>query len=252
VAAAVAVGDIADVESLGDLKRLAANPETVFNLRWRALESLRKLGMHLKQQRPDAAEIGEIVAVFRGVLEDERERSHKIIREALTGYGAFCDAAGAAVFFPRLAESQLNIDGIVAVLKILTRHPQDAYEVVSAYLRWRADNQRLPDVPESPDRALDGFCLYMQASDGYEAAGKAVAAALARAQADMPDQVHREIAQRLLADFLLADDAPAIDPAADAAARTAQFQQWQQWWQRAQDGYSFTAGGDLGRPSPTP
>ena len=149
-------------------------------------------------------------------------------------------------------ESPLNIDGIEAVLKILMREPENAFDVVSAYLAWRADNEKLPDVPENPDRALDGFYLYAEASSGYDAAGKAVAAALAQAQAQMPDEAHRELAGRLLEEFLLADDAPAIDAAGDSAVRTAQLEDWQQWWEKVRDEFGLTAGGDLGRPSPTP
>jgi hypothetical protein len=252
VAAAIALGDLVDLESLTDLKRLAADPQTDFLLRWRAMESLGKLGRHLYEHQPDAPGLAEILAVFRSVLGDENEQSYKVVREALTGYGDLGDAAGAAVLFPRLLEAPFNVDGIVAMLEVLTRDRESAYEMVSAYVAWRAENKMLPDVPESPDRALDGFCLYMDATNGHDAAGKAVATALARAQAEPTDQGQRELACRLLNGFLLAEDAPAIDPQADEAERMAQLAEWQQWWDKVRDELCFTAGGDLGRPSPTP
>jgi hypothetical protein len=223
----------------------------VFNLRWHAVQSLTKLGRHLQQEQPDSPQLAEITAVFRDVLQEFQTQPLKIVREALTGYGELGDATGAAVLFPLLADSRFNIDGIVAVLTILTRHRENAYDVVRAYLPWRAANDRLPTVPESPDRALVGFCLYLQTSGGYDPAGKAVAAALAQAQAEMPEPSHRELARGLLADFLVADDGPAIDPAADPELRAAQLQRWQQWWEQVRDEFRLTAG-HLGRPVPTP
>jgi hypothetical protein len=92
----------------------------------------------------------------------------------------------------------------------------------------------------------------MDAANGHDAAGKAVATALARAEAEMPDQAHRELAGRLLSGFLLAEDAPVIEPQGDESARNAQRDRWQQWWDKVRDEFCFTAGGDLGRPSPTP
>jgi HEAT repeat protein len=250
-AAAKAVGDLADLDSFELLKRLADDEDVVFNLRCRAIESLGKLGQHLLVAQPASPRLVAITTMLHELLENYEDEGQNMVRTALTGYGALGDGDDAEVLFPLLADRRFNVDAIVAELTILTRHPEDAYQVVREYLPWRTANGRLPNVPESPDRCLIGFNLYLKSTVPCDAAGRAVAAALARAETELQDEECRRHADQLLDDFLLVDAAPHIDPKADQPTREAQFQAWSKWWDGVEDQLQLKAG-QLVAVSPAP
>jgi hypothetical protein len=242
VAAADAVGRLKDVQSLADLKRLAMDPGVFFNLRLRAVRSLGELAGALAQNGADAAGLGEILTVLDDILGHHEDQPTDVVREAVMSFGNLADATAAPRLFPLLLDRRYNSDATVAVLRLLTRQPEKADDVVRAFLPWQTGLDERPQVAETPDRAIVGFCHYLKSTEACQRAAKAVASALARAQAELENRPEREYAARLLADFLLAKDAPVIEPAADKPARIAQLEQWQRWWEQAADQFHLKAG----------
>jgi hypothetical protein len=154
----------------------------------------------------------------------------------------------AELVFPLILKPDVNLVAVVAVLDILSAGPEQAEEVVAAYLAWRTSLEDVPQLDQNPDKALVGFSLFSEPSQSHLEAAKAVAVGLARCQAELQEVSSRTRAESLLRQLLREELSAPIDPQADAETRSRQLQRWLEWWQEVEPDLELSVG-RLGRDS---
>jgi len=261
-AAAWAVGELKDLESLDTLADFATDRDAYVNLRVEAIRSLGKLGGALESPRSRASQLQKVVSTVCEVLKEQATEGQPpvkdVVREALNVFGKLGNSENVGLLFFFMLDSSLNPGTIGAVQSILRREPENADHVVHDYLLWRTKVPPGFRFPDNPDSALIGFDPYLELTERPERAAKSVALALARAAAGQSSSAadplsvqERKYAAALLARYLPVTDAPELDCEADHRERASQLEEWEKWWQGAQTEFSLNAG-RLERVAPAP
>ncbi|HUT91040.1 MAG TPA: serine/threonine-protein kinase [Thermoguttaceae bacterium] len=253
LAAAAALGDLHDKESIPLLREYAEDPTSFLVLRVAATESLTEIGSSLRQDGSSLAELKEILATLRGLLDarkkQPREVPQDVVSAVVEGYGALGARHDVGDLLPLLSEMKHSIGAIKAILRILTREPDGAHVVVRSYLQWRIDTPPHRAV-DTTDSAITGFYSYFVKKDSsagdihaLELAAKSVLETLAHATAEDESEAVRDHATKLVDELLDAPDAPAIDETADRQTRETSVQRWLAWWGNEKEKFRLTGSG---------
>jgi serine/threonine protein kinase len=247
VAAAAALGDLHDVESVALLERVADRTENGSVVRVAAVKALGTLGDSLKNKGQPTAELS---AYLTGVLEQRgRERDSAYLQAVVAALGPIIDPARPDILFDVLCESDYVYVALGGLEAIMTGEAS-CRQVVAAYLPWRAkkgDGLVASPILHPDELFLGGAAWSIFKPDVSEAEKVMKVVALALAEGNLSaDAAVRQVAAKLRQALVRAADAPPLDPGAEEGARKTQLGQWQGWWDKNRDALHLR-GGSLNR-----
>ncbi len=221
-AAANALGSLHDVESLPLLQDTVRKPSSDLLLREAAIDSLGRLGLHLKDKPESTCEIKNFLV---GLLKKKQEPK-RVVEAAIEAFAKIADAAQVNVLFPFLKDRHLRIRAGLGIRNIILRlPPQDTLQVVKLYLEWRlsmhADSTGSDEAFLGPESTHE---------DNAEEAVKLIVPALAALQLDDGEAVPKQgvdLYAKVLSDQVLRDA-----PRLDNAKRREDLEAWNNWWQK--------------------
>jgi len=210
IAAARAVGETEDLDSLGILIEIASSTEKFLNLRVEAVRSMGKLGQFQRQHSDDKA-VSDILDELDKLFPDGRQPKDEVVFDvahaAFRAFAQLTDAKNAAQharrLFPLLLYEGMAEPAVQGIQEILIGWPDSAAPIVRSYLHWWSQHQPLPvGFRRYADDAIVGFGDGPNTEDHAKIikAAKAVAAALTTAETSLPqlEAAHsRDLRKRL-------------------------------------------------------
>jgi serine/threonine protein kinase len=250
--AVTALGDLHDVQSARLLHTYASDSDAAgcLEVQLRAIDSLTKLGGFVREGDVSGTELEEIVETLISALCNP---SSEMVNRSLKGLEQLGRSDDVPAILPLLVEQDIDVflHANAAVLGILIRQPENASDVVRAYLRWHAGIEGHPLFPfGQTEWAVTGFYNVIADSStnaaAAESAAKRVVEALADGCANGESQSIRGHARSLMDKFLHPRDptnVPVIDPEAEPQARLRQIDAWRRWWRQARLEFSLDKAG---------
>jgi hypothetical protein len=228
-AAAEALGELRDADSVDALKAAAADMENP-RLQRAALQALGRIGGDLRDKKQS---VGPIADYLQGVLERRSDPfDAPVIAEALISFGEVMDPSRVRVVFDLMAVEACCQPAMGAAQGLMLRSDEkDRAALTRQYLEWRAgkDDSVGKGNTVEPDELLRGGATWPRtAASETEKALKRVAETLAdEAGANKRPEVRKEAARLLKK---LVPGAPPIERTEDPKGLDDQLKTWKAWW----------------------
>jgi HEAT repeat protein len=237
MAAAEAVGELADARSIPVLLSISSNPNEFHQLRLIAVQSLAKLGQLLQQS--DAADqlvLAEMQTKLRSLiaalnrLSDDFARDDDLIIAAVSALGEVAELDDLSFLLPLLEDQLLSFATISAIQSLIVNRPESADQIVARFLESCSG---AADAGYTANLTLVGLRETTRRHSTAERKRAQNAVCIALARAHRHEQVSvRNLAQTVLGALIAEQGAPRINALADSVTREQQILAWEEWFKK--------------------